>query len=99
MRMKRTLSLVSAGIAVLLVIVLVGGIILNGTYYGRERVRRFALDAIRGIVNGDVMVGRIDGNLLDRFDLVDVSLEQMPGFMAERSKNYLQDAKDAGLVK
>ena len=33
------------------------------------------------------------------FDLVDVSLEQMPGFMAERSKNYLQDAKDAGLVK
>ena len=33
------------------------------------------------------------------FDLVDVSLEQMPSFMAERSKNYLQDAKDAGLIK
>ena len=33
------------------------------------------------------------------FDLVDVSLEQMPEFMAQRSKNYLQDAKDAGLIK
>ncbi len=33
------------------------------------------------------------------FDLVDISLEQMPAFMAERSKNYLQDAKAAGLIK
>jgi tripartite-type tricarboxylate transporter receptor subunit TctC len=33
------------------------------------------------------------------FDLVDVSLEQMPAFMAERTKGYLQDAKDAGLIK
>ena len=92
MRMKRTLSLVSAGIAVLLVIVLVGGIILNGTYYGRERVRRFALDAIRGIVNGDVMVGRIDGNLLDRFDLVDVSItdkEGRPFLVADRIRARL----------
>ena len=33
------------------------------------------------------------------YDLVDVSLEQMPAFMAERTKGYLQDAKDAGLIK
>jgi tripartite-type tricarboxylate transporter receptor subunit TctC len=33
------------------------------------------------------------------FDLVDVSLEKMPAFMEERKKGYLQDAKDAGLIK
>ena len=77
--MKRTLRIVLAGITALVVIVLVGAIILNGTYYGRERVRRFALDAIREMVNGEVMVGRIDGNLLDRFDLVDVTITDRDG--------------------
>jgi tripartite-type tricarboxylate transporter receptor subunit TctC len=33
------------------------------------------------------------------FDLVDVSLDRMPAFMEERKKGYLQDAKDAGLIK
>jgi len=33
------------------------------------------------------------------FDLVDVSVDKMPAFMEERKKGYLQDAKDAGLVK
>jgi tripartite-type tricarboxylate transporter receptor subunit TctC len=33
------------------------------------------------------------------YDLVDISIEQMPAFMAERTKLYIQDAKDAGLVK
>jgi tripartite-type tricarboxylate transporter receptor subunit TctC len=33
------------------------------------------------------------------YDLVDVPVEQMPAFLAERTKLYIQDAKDAGLVK
>jgi hypothetical protein len=33
------------------------------------------------------------------FDIVDVSLDQMPAFLEERKKGYLQDAKDAGLIK
>lgn len=33
------------------------------------------------------------------YDVVDISLEQMPDFMAERKKIYIQDAKDAGLIK
>src|SRR5688572_16672499 len=74
-------------LAALLVMVLVGLVIMNGTYFGRERVRVLALDAIRGTVNGEVVVGRIDGNLLDRFDLVDVSItdaEGRPFLIAER---------------
>jgi tripartite-type tricarboxylate transporter receptor subunit TctC len=33
------------------------------------------------------------------FDIVDISVDKMPEFMAQRSKVYLQDAKDAGLGK
>lgn len=33
------------------------------------------------------------------YDLVDIPLEKMPAFVAERTKMYIQDAKDAGLVK
>jgi tripartite-type tricarboxylate transporter receptor subunit TctC len=33
------------------------------------------------------------------YDLVDISVDQMPDFVAKRTKSYLQDAKDAGLVK
>jgi translocation and assembly module TamB len=64
---------------VLVPLALVAAVVLNGTYYGRERVRRLALDAVRDMVNGQVMVGRIDGNLLDRFDLVDVSISDQDG--------------------
>ena len=33
------------------------------------------------------------------YDLVDISVDKMPAFMEERKKSYLQDAKDAGLIK
>ncbi|HEV7619771.1 MAG TPA: tripartite tricarboxylate transporter substrate binding protein [Burkholderiaceae bacterium] len=33
------------------------------------------------------------------YDIVDIPVEQIPAFVAERSKAYIQDAKDAGLVK
>lgn len=83
----RIIRVLLGSIAALLVLLLVGLVIMNGTYFGRERVRILALDAIRGAVNGEVIVGRIDGNLLDRFDLVDVSItdaEGRPFLIAER---------------
>lgn len=33
------------------------------------------------------------------YDVIDVPIEKMPAFMAERKKAYLEDAKNAGLVK
>jgi tripartite-type tricarboxylate transporter receptor subunit TctC len=33
------------------------------------------------------------------YDVVDIPLEKMPEFMAERKKAYLQDARNAGLLK
>src|SRR5688500_20215139 len=61
-------------VAALLLLIVIGEVVLNGTYYGRERVRRLALVAMRVIVKGELIGGRLDGNLLDRFDLVDVAI-------------------------
>jgi hypothetical protein len=33
------------------------------------------------------------------YDLVDVGLDEMPDFLAKRSKQYLEDARNAGLLK
>lgn len=33
------------------------------------------------------------------YDLVDIPVDKMPAFIAERTKGYIQDARDAGLVK
>jgi translocation and assembly module TamB len=85
--MPRFVRILLVSVAALLILVTLGIVVLNGTYYGRERVRRLALDAVRDIVNGEVIVGRIDGNLLDRFDLIDVSIldqDGQPFLIAER---------------
>jgi len=33
------------------------------------------------------------------FDLIDITLEKMPAFLAEKSRAYIEDAKAAGLLK
>ena len=33
------------------------------------------------------------------YDVIDITLEKMPGFLAEKSKAYIDDAKAAGLLK
>ena len=87
MPMNRPARILLVSIAAILALVLVAVVVLNGTYYGRERVRTLALDALRDLVHGEVIVGRIDGNLLDRFDLVDVQIldeDGQPFLIADR---------------
>jgi translocation and assembly module TamB len=90
--MSRFVRVLLALVAAFLILVIIGVVVLNGTYYGRERVRRLALDALRTMVHGEVIVGRIDGNLLDRFDLIDVSIldeDGQPFLIAERVRARL----------
>jgi translocation and assembly module TamB len=84
---KRPARTFLLSVAAILALILIAIVVLNGTYYGRERVRTLALDAIRDLVHGEVIIGRIDGNLLDRFDLVDVQIldeDGQPFLIADR---------------
>ena len=33
------------------------------------------------------------------YDVIDITVEKMPAFLAERGKAYIEDAKAAGLIK
>lgn len=53
--------------------------VLTNTDFGRERVRKFALDALQGATHGIVTIGAIHGNLLTGATLVDVSITDSAG--------------------
>ena len=60
-RLARLLVVLLAIVALALVAVWV----MTNTEYGRERVRRYALDALAGSTHGLVRIGGIRGNLSD----------------------------------
>ena len=74
--MRRWVKIV-LGVAGALVAAVIGAVALfTQTDWGRERVRRFAVDAIQGAAHGIVRVGRVRGNLLkgitvDGFSITD----------------------------
>ena len=62
--MARILSRLAVVLAATLAIAFVSVLVLTRTDWGRERVRRFVLDKLDDVVNGQVTIGRIRGNLL-----------------------------------
>src|SRR5207244_3897162 len=56
-----TVITIAAGMTLVAMLAL---LIVTGTDWGRERVRRAAQSALGGIVHGRVHIGRITGNLL-----------------------------------
>lgn len=58
------LQLTAVFLAALIAIAFVSVLVLSGTDWGRERVRRFMLSQLQGVVHGQVTIGRVRGNLL-----------------------------------
>lgn len=65
MSRRRRIALGALGLmGVLLALLMIAVLVLTQTDFGRERVRRFTLAQLSGVVHGEVTVGRIRGNLL-----------------------------------
>lgn len=60
----KILQITAVFLTALIAIVFVGGLVLSSSDWGRERVRRFVLGQLEGVVHGQVTIGRIRGNLL-----------------------------------
>jgi hypothetical protein len=54
-------------------------LVLTDTDWGRERVRRFAVDAIGGMLHGQVKIGRLEGNLLGGVTVHDFTISDTAG--------------------
>ncbi len=72
---KVTVFVIAAGIVAAVSSVAV----LSRTEFGRERVRRIAMGALRDVVHGTLKVDRIDGDLLGAFTLVGVRITDSLG--------------------
>lgn len=69
--MRKALVIAGAIVLSLLAIAALALFVFTGTDFGRERVRRFAVDQLNGMVNGTVSIGAIEGNLLGGATLLD----------------------------
>jgi translocation and assembly module TamB len=79
MRARRVAIGAGIAVALLALLVLAGVLVLTRTDWGRDQVRRFALGRIEGAVDGEVEIGRLEGNLLRRIRLVDVAIRDREG--------------------
>ncbi len=77
--MKRAFRIGLALVAGIVVLAVTALMVFTGTNVGRERVRRAGLAALASHVHGRVSIGRIEGNLLGRFALIDVSITDSAG--------------------
>jgi len=78
-RVGRVAAWIAAGIVGLVVLALLAVLVLTNTDWGRERVRRIAVNALNDFAHGTVRIGRIDGNLLEGLVAVDVSIVDSTG--------------------
>lgn len=77
--MRTVLRIALAAIAVLIAVVLIAVLVVTNTTWGRERVRRLALEALRTSVHGIVHIGPIRGNLLQRAIITDLTITDSAG--------------------
>ena len=80
--LHRTARVALGVVTVLLGLLAVAGIVvvvLSSTNWGRERVRRLALSQLKGLVHGQVSVGRLSGSLLSGLTVHDLSIRDSAG--------------------
>ncbi len=63
----------------LILIAIIAVLVITSTDWGRERVRRFAVGAVSGMVHGRVTIGRIEGNLLSGVTIHDIAITDSAG--------------------
>jgi translocation and assembly module TamB len=57
----------------------VATLVLTGSDWGRERVRRFVLSQLQGIVHGQVSIGHISGNLMNGATIDGIAIRDSAG--------------------
>jgi autotransporter translocation and assembly factor TamB len=76
---RRGILVGAALISLLILIAITAVLVLTSTDWGRERVRRFAVNALGGMVHGQVKIGRLEGNLLSGVSVRDFTIADSAG--------------------
>jgi len=91
--MRRVLKVTAVVLVAGIVVAISSVAVLSRTEFGRERVRRMAMGALREVVHGTLAVERIEGDLLGAFTLVGVRITDSLGapFLAADSVSLRLD--------
>jgi translocation and assembly module TamB len=73
-RRRRIALYVGTGLAAVVMLALAAVLIITNTDWGREQVRRFIVNQIANATDGEIHIGRVEGNLLRRITFVDVRI-------------------------
>jgi translocation and assembly module TamB len=63
----------------ILLLALVALLVITQTQWGREQVRRIALEQLRDATDGEIEIGRVEGDLLRGIRFVDISITDLEG--------------------
>ena len=77
--LRRVAAVLLGFIATIVVVVVLAIWIMSATPWGHEKVRTFALSTLRGMVHGQVTIGRITGNLLTGLTVHDFAIRDSSG--------------------
>jgi translocation and assembly module TamB len=69
----------AGGLLGLVALALVAVLVVTNTDWGRERVRRFAVNTLNDLAHGTVRIGRLDGNLLEGLTASGISITDSTG--------------------
>jgi translocation and assembly module TamB len=78
-RRQRVAAWTAAGVAVVALLLVVALGVITTTDRGRERVRRVIVQQLDGATDGTITIRRVEGNLLRRIRLIDVSIVDEQG--------------------
>jgi translocation and assembly module TamB len=96
--MRRALRITVVTALALSFLLLLGVVVLTRSDFGRNRVRNFALDALRNSLNGQVEIGRLEGNLLGNFSLHDVRISDSTGRPFLAAERVTADVNTSALL-
>jgi translocation and assembly module TamB len=86
-------------ISALILLAIIAVLVLTGTDWGRERVRRFAEVRVNGMIHGRARIGRLSGNLLTGLTVHDFVITDSAGKPFVAVESFRADYSIMGLLR
>ncbi len=96
---RRGILVGASMISCLILIVMIAVLVLTGTDWGRERVRRYAVGWLNGNIHGHATIGRLSGNLLVGMTVHNFTITDSAGEPFVAVKSFTADYSVMSLLR
>ncbi|HEY4129780.1 MAG TPA: hypothetical protein VGM50_04155, partial [Gemmatimonadaceae bacterium] len=86
-------------ISSLILLAVIAVLVLTGTDWGRERVRRYAQNMVNGMIHGRATIGRLSGNLLTGMTVHNFVITDSAGLPFVAVESFSGDYSIVGLLR